>query len=338
MPPVPYPDFRWFFRTIRVVPVVAVAALAGGIIGGFSVFAIDLAVTAPPNHNIPAEPGSKLASEATNDNAVAVPAPMRTFDAATPTATAPAASSAPPVASNSNIAPVSEPAPVSARYVPQAQPVPAAATATQSDEITVVHPQTIQPVERSQGTIAAAPAERTSWPDALSREHNTAPSEATPGVNPAVTAAPNQPHAIEAAHAQTAPQPATVQTAEKPETKTQTLKRRVAIKRPLTPNERADETASGNARPLYDGYSRQDSRQDNRQDDADRAEHRTARPQYAVRRAPPVDIEQSSDRADGRLYDRLDDGGDDDNGDGLPAQPSPPRLPFFGLFGGGNNN
>ena len=35
MPPAAYPDFRWFFRTLRVLPVVAVAALAGGIIGGW---------------------------------------------------------------------------------------------------------------------------------------------------------------------------------------------------------------------------------------------------------------------------------------------------------------
>ena len=42
MPPAPYPDFRWFFRSLRVLPIVAIAALVGGIIGGFSVFALDL--------------------------------------------------------------------------------------------------------------------------------------------------------------------------------------------------------------------------------------------------------------------------------------------------------
>ena len=57
MPPAPYPDFRWFFRSLRALPVVAIAALAGGIIGGFSVFALDLALTTPPNHEVGAEVG-----------------------------------------------------------------------------------------------------------------------------------------------------------------------------------------------------------------------------------------------------------------------------------------
>jgi len=58
-----------------------------------------------------------------------------------------------------------------------------------------------------------------------------------------------------------------------------------------------------------------------------------------VRRQPPVEVEQSSERADGRLYDRSDDGDDDDDrGNALPAQPAPPPLPFFGLFGGGDRD
>jgi hypothetical protein len=342
MPPAPFPDFRWFFRIVRVLPVVAVAALAGGIIGGFSVFAIDLALTAPPNHGSPAEPGSKLASKAVNNNVAASPAPMRTFDPATPTVAA-AASPTPAPAPAAPMPAGSVPAPGSGHDVSPAQPVAAAKTSTQSaatnEAITVVHPQTTLSAEQSQGTVAVAPSARTSWPDALSREHNAAPSE-TPApapqiVNQAVTPAASRPQAVEAASAATAPQPATVQTPQKPETKAQTIKRRVAIKRPRPPNERADETSSDNARPLYDDYSRHEGRQD----EADRAEHRAARPQYSERRAPPVDIERSSDRTDGPLYDRSDDRGDDDNGDALPAQPPPPPapLPFFGLFGGGNN-
>ena len=57
MPPAPYPDFRWFLRSLRVLPVIAIAALVGGIIGGFSVFALDLALTAPPNREVGAEVG-----------------------------------------------------------------------------------------------------------------------------------------------------------------------------------------------------------------------------------------------------------------------------------------
>lgn len=297
MPPAPYPNFRWFFRTVRVLPVVAVAALAGGIIGGFSVFAIDLALTAPPNHNIPAEPGSKLARETVNDNASASPAPMRTFDDAAPTVAAAVPTAAPPIVSNANMPAVSEPAPVSAHDVSPTQPVAAAMTATQSDPtsaaITVVHPQTTLSAEQSQGQ------------------------------SPATIAA--------------APQPATVQAAQQPDTKAHTAKRRVATTHTRTLNERADETTSGNARPLYDDYSRPEdySRQASRAGSADRAEHRSAKPRYSARRQPP-DIERYSERADGRLYDRADERGDDDDGDTLPAQPPPPPppLPFFGLFGG----
>lgn len=81
MPPAPYPDFRWFFRTLRVLPVVAVAALAGGIIGGFSVFAIDLALTAPPNHGIPPSPA---ASSPANRQTITPPLRRRRYGPSTP--------------------------------------------------------------------------------------------------------------------------------------------------------------------------------------------------------------------------------------------------------------
>src|ERR1700749_3535043 len=77
-------DFRWFLRTVRVLPVVAVAALAGGVIGGFSIFAINLSLTAPPNRGVPPEPGSKLAGATARNAAVPSPTPIRTFDAALP--------------------------------------------------------------------------------------------------------------------------------------------------------------------------------------------------------------------------------------------------------------
>ncbi len=43
-----YSDVSWFFRALRVVPVIAGAALLGGMIGGFAVFAIDSALTWEP--------------------------------------------------------------------------------------------------------------------------------------------------------------------------------------------------------------------------------------------------------------------------------------------------
>jgi hypothetical protein len=42
-------DLSWFLRAARVVPVIAGAALLGGMIGGFAIFAIDSALTWEPN-------------------------------------------------------------------------------------------------------------------------------------------------------------------------------------------------------------------------------------------------------------------------------------------------
>src|ERR1700744_960948 len=43
-----YPDFGWLDRAVRLLPVVAVALGIGGAIGGFSMFAVDSALTPPP--------------------------------------------------------------------------------------------------------------------------------------------------------------------------------------------------------------------------------------------------------------------------------------------------
>ena len=345
MAPAPYPDFRWLLRTLRVLPVVAIAALAGGIIGGFSIFAIDLAVTAPPNHGIPPEPGSKLAKETASDRAAA--APIRTFDAATsgagPAASAPPGPPAParrvatsPVVSTSNLPAgnlpaVAEPSAVAARDISLAQPAASAMTPAPSGEsngaIAIVHPQrTLSAAEPLQQGGSASPqlavAPPQTAPDALSREPRAAPN----------TAAASAPEADE------------VPTAQKPST----VKGRAAIKPRQRRNERAGATAANAARSLYDDYSGRDEQDGGRgsghgvADSHRRAGYptigystkdRTTRRQYDVRRQPPVDIQESGERVDRRLYDRSDDRDDDDGGDVLPAQPPPP-LPFFGLFGG----
>jgi len=43
-----YADVNWFVRAARVAPVIAGAALVGGMIGGFAMFAIDSALTWEP--------------------------------------------------------------------------------------------------------------------------------------------------------------------------------------------------------------------------------------------------------------------------------------------------
>src|SRR5438046_2440396 len=55
MPLADYPDLSWFIRAVRVLPVVAVAATVGGIIGGFTVFAIDSALTWQPRPDLRAD-------------------------------------------------------------------------------------------------------------------------------------------------------------------------------------------------------------------------------------------------------------------------------------------
>jgi hypothetical protein len=51
-----YFDVSWFLRAARVLPVIAGAALLGGVIGGFAVFAIDSALTWEPLTREPVSP------------------------------------------------------------------------------------------------------------------------------------------------------------------------------------------------------------------------------------------------------------------------------------------
>src|SRR5215468_7029297 len=47
MPVAAYPGVSFFIRAVHVLPVIAVAAAVGGIIGGFTVYAVDSALTWP---------------------------------------------------------------------------------------------------------------------------------------------------------------------------------------------------------------------------------------------------------------------------------------------------
>ncbi len=361
MPPAPYPDFRWFFRTLRVVPVVAVAALAGGIIGGFSVFAVDVALTAPPNHGVPPEAGSKLASAAMDDKTSVAPArqspsqstaalattpqsptPMRTFDAATPAAKSiPAAATATPApaapahaafetsaALTSSLPAVSEAAPVSANDVSPAQPTAAAMRTTPSGAIdgaiAVVHPQ----VDASNQQQTQPQPHPIAWPDALSRE------QPRTRIQPAAV----QPKTItadQAAEPKTTPGSSTAEDSTNSAAKPQSVRRHVAVKRAApSATERTGEASLARGRPIYDDYSRDNGRS---AEDGTRGKDRTAKPQYDTRRQPPpADVARSGDPGDSRLYDRADRRDEDDSQDAMPSQPPP--LPFFGLFGGGDRD
>ena len=223
MPPAPHPDFRWLFRSLRALPVVAIAALAGGIIGGFSVFALDLALTAPPSNDRGAEVG-KINAEKASENAAVAPA---------------AGTSAPPV-----------PKEVAATPPSIAAPQPAPQSQTQSAPAIAVTP----PLSQQQTTWPDALShEHKSGPD-------TAASVTSPPVAPGPVAAMPAPTPPQVPATQTArvsgsasEQPARTDIARKP----MPIKRRVAIKRTETAEDGA-EAATLTGRPVHDSYRRDD--------------------------------------------------------------------------------
>lgn len=174
MSPAPYPDFRWLLRPLRALPIVAIAALVGGMIGGFSVFALDLALTASPSHDASAEVGKINAEKAAN---VA--------------ATAPAAGTSAPPVPEQTAADNRPPSPVIAPQNPRnpAQGQTPAQGMPQSQAQTAPQIAVTPPLSAQQAT----------WPDALSREHSAAPTTTAP----ATAAAPT--------NTATAPQPAASQ-------------------------------------------------------------------------------------------------------------------------------
>lgn len=314
MPPAPYPDFRWIFRSLRALPVVAMAALIGGIIGGFSVFALDLALTAPPNHDAGAETGK-----------------INTERAVSAAATAPAAgTSAPPMPEQA----------AAEDEAPGTVAAPQPELRTQDTAQTQTDPQI---------AVTPPPPQQATWPDALSRKHQPAPATMTaPAAAPttAVSAA-SQPAAPQPATQSIAPQaaapppamaasrqapvaqaaraadstsdqPANSEIARKPHP----TKRYLAVKRnsERTASDAA-EASTRTGRPVYDSYGRSDAAGP---PDV-RAKHRDTDRRYSVRRERAGDDDDRS--ADGY-------GEQSDRGSAMPPQPPPPL--FFGLFGGGD--
>ena len=189
-----YSDVNWFLRAARVVPVIAGAALLGGMIGGFAMFAIDSALTWGPV--------SQPQPEARVDNPVnaldaqtrkpvrivggAIPDPSAGMSAPPP---APQRSSAPAQSQVSSqlltakpLGPVSPLRPQTTTAAPSGAPQPQNQTAN-------------QPPVPTQATAA----QQQRWPDALSRTHQNA-------ANPANATS---------AQPQTAPPPEAAQTGER---------------------------------------------------------------------------------------------------------------------------
>jgi hypothetical protein len=202
-----YSDVSWFLRAARVVPVIAGAALLGGMIGGFAMFAIDSALTwdsAPksypdaraenatsavnPQPNKPArivggaipDPSAGMSGPppAQQPQSPQPPQPQRSAPAQSQTQVSPQLLTAKPLGPASHLQSQTEtaaPASTSALQQPQNQ------TANQ--------PKVQTTVEKSvQTQKAPAAQQQTRWPDALSRAHQNAATSAHPPSAPQSTA------------------------------------------------------------------------------------------------------------------------------------------------------
>jgi hypothetical protein len=167
MPRAGYSDVNWFVRAVRVVPVIAGAALVGGMIGGFAIYAIDSALTWEPVS--PPRPDARAEGQASA--VVAQPQttkPVRIVGGAIPDPSA--GMSAPPPAPQQRSA--TSPAQISPQLLapkplgPAAQLQPQTATAAP----TVGAPQP-QNQTATQGPVSTRAAIQQRWPDALSRAH-----------------------------------------------------------------------------------------------------------------------------------------------------------------------
>ena len=80
-----YFDVSWFLRAARVLPVIAGAALLGGVIGGFAVFAIDSALTWEPLTREPvSQPRPDARADSQTSAVVAQTKPVRIVGGAIP--------------------------------------------------------------------------------------------------------------------------------------------------------------------------------------------------------------------------------------------------------------
>ncbi|HEX8828824.1 MAG TPA: hypothetical protein VF778_11980 [Xanthobacteraceae bacterium] len=145
MPLAAYPDLGLFVRAARILPV-AIAAVAGGIVGGFVVFAINGALAPMPRPDL-----------STNGHATAAVAPGKPVTIVGATTPNPATTQPPPVAAAPPQTPI------------QTQPALAASTTAQTT---------------AQTTPADEPRP-TRWPNALMRGHKVITPLPPPAVAPA---------------------------------------------------------------------------------------------------------------------------------------------------------
>ncbi len=219
-----FSDTSWFVRAVRAVPVIAGAALLGGLIGGFAVFAVDSALNWEPASQArpqtradnqasaptDATGGAQLGSQA-GGQAIAIEQratkPVRVVGGAIPDPSA-GMSAPPPAAQPQRSAaaaqqqissqPISS-QPISSELLapkplgPATQLQPQNATApsgTQRQNQPAIQEQpTRQTSVQTQNTTAAQQQQK-GWPDALSRAHQNASNAPNP---PQITPTPSAP-------------------------------------------------------------------------------------------------------------------------------------------------
>jgi hypothetical protein len=197
-----YSDVNWFVRAARVAPVIAGAALLGGMIGGFAMFAIDSALTWEPSSWEPStrEPASQprpiFRAEGEASAGVAqTTKPVRIVGGAIPDPSA--GMSAPPPAPQQRGAATSAqsptqissqlltPKPLGPASQLQSQTAPVAPTSAPPQQNQTAANQASVP---TQTTTAAQ--QQTRWPDALSRAHQNGANAAKPNSAQQQTAPP----------------------------------------------------------------------------------------------------------------------------------------------------
>jgi hypothetical protein len=167
MPLAAYSDLSWLIRAVRVLPVVAVAATVGGIIGGFTIFAIDSALTWQPRPEFRADSQAAMGEQQGTR-------PVRIVGGAIPDPSA--GMSAPPPAPRQRGA-STQPAQMPAQLL-TAKPLGAAQPLTQT-KTQAQTPQSqppaasAQPIPSQSPNAAAGQQQSTRWPDALSRARQT---------------------------------------------------------------------------------------------------------------------------------------------------------------------
>jgi hypothetical protein len=268
-----YSDVNWFVRAARVAPVIAGAALLGGMIGGFAMFAIDSALTWEPSTREPASqprPDARAENQTSAGVAQQTTKPVRIVGGAIPDPSA--GMSAPPPAPQQRgaAAPAQSPAQISSQLLtpkplgPASQLQPQTTTATAGP--TASSPQQNRTANQAPAPMqgATVTTQPTRWPDALSRAHQN-------GANAA---------SANTAQQQTAPPPAAAQPSERAAGNNGDADRKQASGDRAATSAAADDQDRGNTR--HGRHSRRHWRGD---DD--------------------VSATSSSPRQDARAYDRL---------------------------------